>query len=917
MSIIRSGVGLVSGINSAAIVDALISLQRAPIVRLENRVSNFQSTELALKSLEATLVSITTSVQALRKDSTFNSFNVANSDSSQISVSTDEDAVPGLYQFQALREASRYTALSNGFANADQQTVGTGTLTIATGGQLHRSTLLDAFNAGNGTFRGVIRITDRSGASADIDLSNAYTVDDVLDEINSNSDIAVEASTSGGRLVLTDTTGSTSSDLTVVDLFDGQAAVDLGISKSVAADTLNGEIVYEVTDAYTLDQLNDGNALRRFSGAPDVRFTLKDESTIEVNLDDAVTLADVVDLINDHEDNNGTLAAAIVDGRLELDDLSGGSSWNTFAVEDINSSSVVRQLGLDVTAVGTNISGRQLTAGINSVLLANLRGGQGIDQIGQISLTDRAGVSATIDLTGAESLDEVIGAINAAESGGGTKLQLTARVNDVGTGITIEDSSGSTVSNLIIADVGGSTLAAQLGIEIDDAVVAVDSGSLNLRYINEASSIENYAPDGNGIEAGSIRIVDSAGNEAVIEISTAVKNIGDVLQRINAAEGILVTATLNDRGDGFVLIDEAGGSGTLQVEEVGGDTASDLRLLGDAVTGSDGKDRIESRFAAVIDVSATDTLDDIVEKINNAAGFVTASVFDDGSAFNSSRLSLVSAASGTAGRLVIDSGGLNLGLSTVSEGEDALLRSGSSIASGFIVASETNSFENISSGIDVSILSVSDEAADVTISRDTAKTESVLQQFVDSFNTFVKAVDQLTRFDAEANVRGVLQGSGVVLRVQSRVDSMITRQLFTASDPFQSLVDFGIRSGEDGELEFNEDRLAAALASDPAGVADFFLAAESGFADSAEQIIESMTDPFTGTFSLEETALQTSIGSLTARITQLDEILEIRRERLFLEFVAMENILSSLRSQQQALSGVRLLSINPIGTGIF
>ena len=907
MSAIRSGVGLVSGINSAQVIDALITLQRAPILRLEGRVVGLQTTSSALKSLEATLLSITTSIQQIGLESTFTSFETQNSDSAQISVRSNSEATPGTYHFQAVREASTQSQLSRGYANADQQTIGTGTLVIATGGQLHQPTLLDALNSGNGIGRGKIQITDRSGVTAEIDLSDAHTVDDVLDAINGNADLSVTATTHGDHLVITDTSGATTSDLIVADLNNGHAAEDLGIAGSVSADTLTGTSVYEATDGFTLGQINDGNGLRRFKGAPDIRITLTDDSTFEVNLDDAVTLADVVNTINDHEDNAGKLSAALVNGRLELTDLTGGGGSSAFTVEDINSSSVVRQLGLNVAAVGSTISGQRLVAGLNSVLLRNLRGGQGIDQLGQISLTDRAGVSTTIDLTGAESLDEVINAINAAENGG-TKLQITARVNETGTGIEIEDTSGASASNLIIADVAGSTLAQQLGIEVDAAQNSIDSGRLDFRYVNEATSVSNYAPDGNAIEPGSIRIVDSAGNSAVIEISEAVKNIGDVIQRINATSGISVTAALNDTGDGLVLIDEAGGSGVLTVEEVDGNTAGDLRLLGDAVLGTDGKYRINSRFAAVIDVEADDTLDSLVQKINDAAGFVNASVFDDGSAFNSSRLSLTSTTAGSAGRLVIDDGGLGLDLSVLTEGEDALLRVGPNLETAFLIASSSNTFEDAASGIDVTVRQSSTKTAEVTVSRDHDAVENALESFVDNYNTFISTADNLTSYDVETNTRGVLQGLGIVLRVRNRLDSLMTRQFFGDSETYQSLVDMGIRIGEGGKLEFDKNRLTDALNENPQAVADFFQTEEEGFVDRAEAVVDSLTDPFTGTFILEENALNDSIQSLTARIEQLDQILEGRRERLIREFSNMETILSELSSQQQALFGLSTIA---------
>lgn len=915
MGTIRAGTGLISGIDSANIVEQLISLQRAPIVRLENRVAQFQQTDAALKTLEANLLTFSAATQTLSTKSIFEALTVSNSDQSQLAATTDSSAAPGFYQFQTVRLASTAQVLSKGYANSDSQSVGAGTIVISNGGHLDRPTTLDVLNSGSGVRQGTIRITDRSGASADVDLSDVHNVEEVLDAINQDNTISVTASTLGGRLILEDTSGATNTNLTVIDLNGGHTAEDLGIAQSVSADTLNGAEVYQVTGEFTLEQINDGNGLRLLKGAPDIRITLTDDTQIEVNLDDAVSINDVVLAINDHEDNGGKLQAAFVDGHLELTDSSGGGGSSTFAIEDINNTDVVGQLGLEAAATGTSITGRRLVPGINSTLLANLRGGQGIDQTGTVTVTDRTGASASLDLSGVDSLDQVLAAINSAETGGGTKLQLNARVNSAGTGIEVIDTSGASASNLIIADVGGSTLADQLGISIDAAQSSVDSGSLGRRYVSYATTIDDYAPDGAAVTPGSIRITDSNGGVAVVDISSAVKNIGDVLQRINSEAGIAVTAELNETGDGFVLIDEAGGAGTLNVEDVDNDTAADLRLLGDSVVGGDGKQRITSRFATVIEVEAGDSLEDVADKINDASGYVSASVFDDGSSFNSFRLRLTATASGSAGRLAYEDGGLNLGLSTSVEGRDGLLRIGGDVGSGFLISSHDDQFEQAFTGIDIDVKKVGFSPAEITVSRDDAKIENALQSFVDGFNTFVDAANELTKFDTTTNERGILQGSGVVLRARSRLDSLVSKR-FSGFGEFDSLIDLGIRTNSSGKLTFDKDRFAEALAEDRDAVAEFVLREDTGFAAVAKQTAESLTDPLTGAFALEESSLQESIGSLEERITQLDVILESRRERLILEFVNMENILSSLQNQQQSLAAIGPLSVNPISTGI-
>ena len=916
MGTIRSGIGLASGVNNNQIIDSLIKLQQAPIVRLQQRAAGFQQTQTAVKTLEANLLSITTAVQQLGETASFNKFTVANSDTAQLSVAAAESAVPGKYQFQSVRTATTFSALSKGFVNQDQQAVGSGTLTIATGGFLDSPTLLDALNDGSGVRRGSIRITDRSGNTADIDLSNAYSAQDVLDAINNSTTISVTASAVDGRFVLTDASGNTASNLTVTDLNGGHTAEDLGIVGTVAADRLDGQNVFQVFGDFRLDQINDGNGVQLFKGAPDIQFTLTDDTVLDVNLDGSVTLNDVISAINNDPNNGGKVSAALSGGRLVLTDLSGGGGSSAFSVQDQNNGSVIRQLGLNITASGGTITGGRLIAGIDSVLLRNLRGGQGIDQPGQITLTDRSGATATVDLSAAESLGEILDAINSAKTTGGIKLKLTARVNATGNGLTVNDTSGSSTSNLIIADVGTGTTATQLGIAVNAAQQTVDSGSLSARYVNNATDIGNYAPDGGAVDPGSIRITDSAGNQDVIVLSSAVKTIGDVLQRLNAASTASVHAQLNDTGDGFVLIDDAGGTGTLSVEDVDGTTAADLKLTGSSALGGDGKQRISSRSAAVVNVTAGETLDDVVAKINAAAGFATASVFDDGSAFNPQHLRLTSTVSGSGGKLLLDDTGLNFGLNTLTDGADALLRIGGTVESGFLVSSKTNSFNNAATGIDVTVRAPGNGTAEVTIARDTTAIESTVQSFVDGYNAFVGSAADLTKFDANTQTRGPLQGRGVVLRAQSRLQTLVSRQLLGSTASVRSLIDLGVRTGADGKLSFDKTRLDSALASNPQQVFDFFLTTDTGFADVAQKTVDSLTDPLTGAFSLEETSLQSSVDTINARVEQLNTLLQRKRDRLIQQFAAMESAISQLTSQQQSLGGISGLSINPIRSGL-
>ncbi|MDA1158269.1 MAG: flagellar filament capping protein FliD [Planctomycetota bacterium] len=903
MSSIRSTVGLNSGIDIAGITSQLISLQRAPARVMEARIDGYKGLKLGIEALETNVLQISSAVNTLNLPTTFKAVTTTNSDTSQLTVSANADATLGSYAFQTLRLATAEQRTSKGFANSDEQKIGAGTLTFSQGGKLSTSTRLDTFNGGEAVQRGSIKITDRSGASATIDLTKAYTIDDVLNAINEENALSVTASTSGGQIILTDSSGSTTSNLTVEEVGTGTTATDLGIQQSVAASTLTGSEVYYLTEDFTLDQLNDGNGVFQFDGADDLRFTTTDGTQIDVNLDDVFDLGELVSAINDDASNGGKLTASLSNGRLVLTDNAGGGG--TLTVEDINQGNSVEALGLDNAAVGNTLTGDRLLAGLGSKLIRNLNGGQGITTPGSITVTDRSGLTATLDLSNAESLDEVLNAINSAiDDSTSDALSLTARYNELGTGIEVVDSSGATASNLIIADVGGGSVAADLGLTVDAASTSVDSGSLGVRRVGLQTSLKDFTADGESVASGSFLITDSAGNQQSIAVSSTSTTIGDILQRINAASNIQVTARLNDTGDGFVIEDNAAGAGSLTIEEVGSTTAADLRILGTGVVGSGGNQEISARDQTVITIDADDTLKTLVDKINDADIGVSAGFFNDGSAFNSFRLSLTSGNSGAAGSFIIDDGNLDLGLTVATKAQDALLQVGSTPATSFLIGSSTNQFDEVASGVSVTARAVGTSAANVNIDRDDSKARNAIKTLVAAYNSYITTTDQLTKFDEDPTKRGILQGQGIVLRVSTRLSNLINKSYFGSNEAIQNLSDLGVRTTDGGKLEFDESVFNDVVEATPDAVQKFFRDENNGVAARFKTTLETLTDSFTGTFTNEKNGLDNSISALENRVEQIDEVLAIRQDRLLRQFIQMEEIIGQLQTQGESIAAL-------------
>jgi len=205
-----------------------------------------------------------------------------------------------------------------------------------------------AGGAGIDTDTGMI-ITN-GGETATIDLSDAETVQDLINIIN-NAGVGVLAriDDAGTRIDVLNQVSGTS---LAIGENGGTTATDLGLR---TFDT-----------ATPLEALNFGRGVSAIEGENDLRITTRDGSTVDVNLDGAVTIGDVIDLINEAATDAGvTVTAAFADtgNGIVLQDSTSGS--NALSVGALNVSSAASDLGL-VQSV-TDPSADLLGADVNAV----------------------------------------------------------------------------------------------------------------------------------------------------------------------------------------------------------------------------------------------------------------------------------------------------------------------------------------------------------------------------------------------------------------------------------------------------------------------------------------------------------------------------------------------------------------------
>ena len=904
MGRIQSNVGLATGFPIQSTVDQLVALSARPRDLLVSRNTSLQEHQLALNQISGLVLGVQTALTRLDSEQPFHEKTVSSQDVTLLDATISGDPIPGSYQFTPVRQAQSHRLISSGFAAIDEP-IGEGTVSLGFGGFVDEGVLLDDLNGGDGVRRGRLRITDRSGASQVIDLRFALTVDDVLDAINNSDAINVTAETDGDAFRIIDHTGQEVANLMVQAFGADATAADLGLADVDASDRqATGQDVLSLHDRARLAALNDGNGVALRREQPDLAITFRDGTAalqLDLDPDATATIGDLVDAVNAADP--ARLQAQLSDDgdRLVLTDLTTGAG--TFSVSSTEGGRAAEDLGLTGTAVDGEITGRRLQAGLKTTLIDRLGGGAGLE-LGLLHMQDRTGSVATIVLTGAETLDDVINEINHAGIG------LTAEINHERNGILVTDTTAGT-RDLRIANVGGTHTADALGITTDQATSSVHGASLNRQTVSHNTALDALH-GGQGIPSGSFLITDSAGQSSAINLTVLdAETVGDVIDAVNQL-GIGVTASINDTGDGIRLTDTAAGSGTLLVEDVGrGLAAASLRIAGEATTVDiEGTPTqiIDGATTATIDITAEDTLEDLVEKINALGAGVKASVLNVGSGATPYRLSLASEATGRSSQMMIDADQIDMDLQENSTGQDGLLLLGTadSQGAGILLSSPTNTFDQVIDGLELSLNGTSVDPVTMEVSTTDEKAISALDGFVKKYNALRDRLDELTFFDDVENTTGILFGTSEALRIESGFTQLLSGR-FSGVGSVKWLEELGISLTGDGHLSFDEGAYQSAFAEDPEAVEELFTHEDLGVVAKFTALIDRLTGEQNSLLTARTDALQQTIDNNFSRIEGMNERLERERNRLLMQFIAMEEAVAKMQNDLNAVSAISAL----------
>jgi flagellar hook-associated protein 2 len=234
---------------------------------------------------------------------------------------------------------------------------------------------------------------------------------------------------------------------------------------------------------------------------------------------------------------------------------------------------------------------------------------------------------------------------------------------------------------------------------------------------------------------------------------------------------------------------------------------------------------------------------------------------------------------------------------------------------GVQVASSTNTFKDLMTGVSVTV--TEEGAAVVEVTEDPKSVAAKVRTLVDAVNS---ALDMIKKHGKSE------KGSTAALKGDSELRTLTSQLLQTMSDAVSGAGSpglVGIDLTREGTVKFTEATFLATLASDPGTVQRMFAGAPAvdaqpatattpavaaqeavdGLSQRLEALTKRTTNATTGTLTLLAQGRETLVNDFKSRIADWDQRLATRKETLTRQFTAMETALSSLKNQSTWLAG--------------
>ena len=233
--------GLATGMDSGAIIEALMKIERAPIDRLNSDKTYYTNRLKAFNTLDTKLKDFKVATEAMDSAKELNAPSVTSGSGEFFNASADSTADLGNYQIEVVSLAQRQKNVSQGYADSQSASFGTGNLTLNVGGVANtiaidgtNNSLAGIAGAINGANLGVAASIINDGSDSpyrlvltadSVDVGNAFSLDATglsggtdANPVTANVVVATQAEVKIDTITITSDTNSISGGIAGVTL---------------------------------------------------------------------------------------------------------------------------------------------------------------------------------------------------------------------------------------------------------------------------------------------------------------------------------------------------------------------------------------------------------------------------------------------------------------------------------------------------------------------------------------------------------------------------------------------------------------------------------------------------------------------------------------------------------------------------
>ncbi|MDL1963995.1 MAG: flagellar filament capping protein FliD [Deltaproteobacteria bacterium] len=320
-----------------------------------------------------------------------------------------------------------------------------------------------------------------------------------------------------------------------------------------------------------------------------------------------------------------------------------------------------------------------------------------------------------------------------------------------------------------------------------------------------------------------------------------------------------------------------------------------------------------------IGVSATDTIDDVSQAINDANAGVQATVIFDGTKYFFTLTAEETGEENVINLTVADTGdgdNINMnGLSRLVYDKDVTenLAQSQSAADSIItidgvadIHRNSNTIDDVIKGVTITLESApdTDNQADLTVSRNTSEIVLKIDSFVSAYNNVLDFFDSAQGYNAESGTAEVLMGDATTNNIRNHLDRLVTGTV-PGVETFSRLSDLGITLNRAGRLEVDSSTLNNALDDDFDDALLFFTQsteASEGFAVRMVDALDLLLDSTDGMLNVRTDGIQNSIDDMHDQVERIEMRISTWEVRTRAQFNTLELLLAEYQNTGDYLS---------------